>query len=77
MANGRLWQHRFWDHVIRNENDYVRHVDYIHYNPVKHGLTPSPFEYELSSINRWAARGYYDRTWGTSQTVVCDGDFGE
>ena len=38
----RLWQHRFWDHMIRNERDYENHFDYIHYNPVKHGLVPKP-----------------------------------
>jgi len=35
--NGPIWQHRYWDHIIRSEEDMKRHVDYIHYNPVKHG----------------------------------------
>lgn len=34
-----LWQSRFWEHTIRDEDDFARHVDYIHFNPVKHGLT--------------------------------------
>lgn len=36
--SGRIWQHRFWDHAIRNQSDLNNHIDYIHYNPVKHGL---------------------------------------
>ena len=50
MSSGRVWQNRFWDHIIRNDGDMGRHVDYIHYNPVKHGLAKSPFEWEHSSV---------------------------
>src|SRR5690606_30976615 len=41
VRNGRVWQNRFWDHVIRDQEDLNRHLDYIHYNPVKHGLAAS------------------------------------
>ena len=41
---GRLWQYRFWDHIIRDQTDMNRHIDYIHYNPVKHGRCANPFE---------------------------------
>jgi putative transposase len=37
-----IWQRRYWEHLIRDENDLARHVDYIHYNPVKHGYVNSP-----------------------------------
>ena len=40
-----LWQDRFWEHTIRNDRDYERHVDYIHFNSVKHGLVKSPSEW--------------------------------
>ena len=45
------WQKKFWEHVIRDENDMTNHVEYIHYNPVKHGLVQSPTEWPLSSIH--------------------------
>jgi putative transposase len=60
----RLWQNRFWDHVIRGEKDLARHLDYIHYNPVHHGLAIDPFEYEHSSLPEWYERGMYQRDWG-------------
>jgi putative transposase len=48
LTSGRIWQYRFWDHIIRDSPDLQRHIDYIHYNPVKHGLVTDPFEYEHS-----------------------------
>jgi putative transposase len=53
---GRIWQNRFWDHLIRSELDYQRHLYYIHFNPVKHLLTDDPFSYEHSSI-----RAFFDK----------------
>jgi putative transposase len=58
-----FWQRRFWDHVIRNEEDLSRHVDYIHYNPVKHGLVNSPSEWKWSSFPNYVERGIYDPDW--------------
>ena len=49
-VTGKVWQLRFWDHVIRNDLDMMRHIDYIHYNPVKHGLVEDASEYPLSSV---------------------------
>ena len=46
-----IWQRRFWEHVIRDELDYSRDLDYIHYNPVKHGYVRSPSEWQYSSIH--------------------------
>ena len=43
-TSGRIWQNRFWDHIIRDENDLNNHIDYIHFNPVKHGHTNSPWD---------------------------------
>ncbi|MCF6150610.1 MAG: transposase [Candidatus Kuenenia sp.] len=62
-----LWQKRFWDHIIRNENDFKRHMDYIHYNPVKHKITLSPEEYKYSSFNKWIEKGFYEKGWGHSE----------
>ena len=58
------WQNRFYDHVIRSENDLARHIDYIHYNPVKHGLVLMPDEYQYSSFIEWQRRGRYETGWG-------------
>ena len=61
-----IWQRRFWEHVIRDDNDYVRHVDYIHYNPVKHGLCKRPVDWPHSSIHAFIKKGLLAEDWGTS-----------
>ncbi len=61
-----LWQRRFWEHVIRNEQDLARHRDYIHYNPVKHGLVESPGQWKHSSFKRFVEKGMYDPDWGAN-----------
>jgi putative transposase len=59
-----LWQRRFWEHQIRNEADFACHCDYIHYNPVKHGLCSAPNEWEYSSFHWFVAQGVYAADWG-------------
>ena len=66
-GEGSLWQKRFYDHVIRDEDDLVRHLDYVHYNPVKHGYVPRPLDYALSSFAQWAKRGMYAMDWGNAE----------
>ncbi|MBI5266698.1 MAG: transposase [candidate division Zixibacteria bacterium] len=61
-----LWQNRFWDHVIREEMDMAAHLDYIHYNPVHHGLVSSPFDYANSSLMNWYEKGAYAQDWGVT-----------
>ena len=75
--DGIIWQRRFWDHVIRDQKDLNTHFDYIHYNPVKHGLTGNPFEWEHSSIHDFHAEGYYPVDWGVIDKPKMDGDYGE
>ena len=75
MQSGRVWQYRFWDHVIRNQEDMNRHFDYIHRNPVKHGLVLSPFDYRFSSIHDY--REFYPDDWGIKEESDEDFDFGE
>lgn len=58
-----VWQRRFWEHTVRNEDDLHRHVDYIHYNPVKHGLAACPHQWPYSSFQRWVSDGYYNKDW--------------
>ena len=64
LAWRRLWQKRYFDHVIRDENDFRIHLDYIHYNPVKHGYVPSASKYPWSSFQGWVRRGVYESDWG-------------
>ena len=64
-----IWQRRFWEHLIRNESDLIRHVEYIHYNPVKHGKVNSPSEWQYSSFNRYVQEGLYPFNWGSSQNI--------
>jgi putative transposase len=59
-----IWQRRFWEHTIVDEEDFERHFDYIHYNPVKHGYVKSPIDWPYSSFHRWVKRGVYEATWG-------------
>ena len=77
LREGRVWQNRFWDHIIRDENDLNRHLDYIHINPVKHGVCESPFVHSQSSLHVFAEQGYYESDWGKKEPVNLDGDFGE
>ena len=61
-----IWQRRFWEHTIRDEDDLSRHLDYIHYNPVKHGYVQSVHEWRWSSFHRYIKMGYYDIDWGSA-----------
>jgi len=69
-----IWQRRFWEHVIRDELDYARHVDYIHYNPVKHGYCKSVKDWPHSSFHRYVDQGIYTKNWGEGldfDDIVC------
>ena len=59
-----LWQQRFWEHTIRNEEDLHRHIDYIHYNPVKHGLVHKVKDWPSSSFFDYVKAGNYQIDWG-------------
>jgi len=65
-ANGEyaLWQRRFWEHTIRDERDFERHVDYIHFNPVKHDLVTRVRDWPYSSFHRYVRRGILPEDWG-------------
>lgn len=60
----RFWQKGFWDHIIRDEIDFQRHLDYIHYNPVRHGLVDKPEAWPHSSFVHWKKRNAYAERWG-------------
>ena len=62
-----VWQRRFWEHTIRDEEDWQKHMDYIHYNPVRHGLAARPGDWPWTSFNRAVACGWYEKSWGDSE----------
>jgi putative transposase len=61
-----VWQRRFWEHTIKDEDDLKRCADYIHWNPVKHGLAKSVIDYPWSSFHRFVDGGEYEPTWGAA-----------
>ena len=69
----QIWQRRFWEHSIRNERDWHNHMDYIHYNPVKHGYVENPAEWKHGSFSTAVSKGWYDETWGCSAPRNIDG----
>ncbi|HEY6940876.1 REP-associated tyrosine transposase [Dokdonella sp.] len=71
------WQPRFWEHVLRDERDWRRHVDYVHYNPVKHGLARAPGDWPYSTFARAVGRGWYSPDWGRSEPPDLPSDVGE
>ncbi|MCU0833898.1 MAG: transposase [Chromatiaceae bacterium] len=58
-----IWQRRFWEHLNRDDRDYQRHIDYIHWNPVKHGWTQRVADWPYSSFHAYVRRGFYPPDW--------------
>jgi putative transposase len=70
-----IWQRRFWEHLIRDEADYARHVEYCYINPLKHGFVTRVRDWPYSSFHRDVRAGIFPLDWaGDSETC---GDFGE
>jgi putative transposase len=60
-----IWQRRFWEHQIRDGEDYAKHLDYLHYNPAKHGLVDQAKDSQYLSFHRYEKSGLYDENWGS------------
>ena len=58
-----VWQRRYWEHLIRDDRDFGAHLDYIHYNPVKHGLVRAPRDWPHSTFQQWVESGAYQEDW--------------
>jgi len=71
-----IWQRRYWEHAVRDETDLERHVDYIHFNPVKHGLVSQVCDWPHSSFHRYVEQGDLPLDWGGDMRVL-SGAFGE
>ncbi|QDT46105.1 Transposase IS200 like protein [Symmachiella dynata] len=64
-----VWQPRYWEHTIEDDNDFERHFDYIHYNPVKHRFAGCPKNWQWSSFHRWVKSGVYAENWACGNVV--------
>lgn len=71
---GTIWQPRFWEHLIRDEDDLFHHTDYIHFNPVKHKIVNRPIDYPYSSFKQFVSEGSYTEDWGEESDINCAGE---
>jgi len=70
-----IWQRRYWEHLLRDEVDYRAHMDYIHINPLKHGLVKQVRDWPYSTFHRLVALGVYPEDWaGGMETGVMGGE---
>jgi putative transposase len=65
-----IWQRRFYEHYIRDDDDYAKHVDYIHWNPVKHGLVARAIDWPHSSIHRYIREGLLSEDWAADSAIA-------
>ena len=72
-----VWQRRYWEHQIRNSEDFARHIDYIHWNPVKHGYVTRAREWRFSTFHRFVRQGLYPLEWGVDDGSVSHDVHGE
>jgi REP-associated tyrosine transposase len=75
-AERGIWQRRYWEHTIRNGDDFSRHIDYIHFNPVKHGYVGRACDWPHSSFQRMVRLGVVPKNWGGDVRDI-EGKFGE
>jgi putative transposase len=74
----QIWQRRFWDHLIRDEHDFQRHLDYLHWNPVKHGYVKAVLDWPYSTFHRFVNQGVYPADWGgVNEDEIKKINFGE
>ncbi len=67
-----VWQRRFWEHTLQDQEDYNHHFYYLHYNPIKHGIVKHLLDYPYSSFHRYVKQGVYNEDWGAQYTVYFD-----
>ncbi len=70
-----IWQRRYWEHLIRDEKDFQTHIDYVHFNPVKHGYVDKVAEWPYSTFHRWVKKGMYSANQANHEESVTE--FGE
>lgn len=67
-----IWQRRYWEHQIRDDRDFARHMDYVHYNPFKHGLCKHVAAWPFSTFHRYVAQGFYSSNWSGNPDAMED-----
>lgn len=72
-----IWQNRFWEHAIRDDDDFAKHVDYVHWNPVKHGRVKHVKDWPYSSFHRYVKRNVYPLNWASGDDDFVGVDGGE
>ena len=72
-----IWQRRYWEHLIRDDDDYEKHFNYIHYNPVKHGYVKQAVEWEYSTIHQYINAGVLSQYWGYFPDNSDERNYGE
>lgn len=70
----RLWQKRFWEHTVRDDRDFESHVNYVHFNPVKHGYAARAIDWPHSTFHRYVERGLLPEDWARTPP---DGEYGD
>ena len=68
-----IWQRHYWEHFIRDDLDYQRHIDYIHINPMKHGLVENVVDWPYSTFHRYVDKGIYLPSWGSDIDISVAG----
>ena len=71
-----IWQRRYWEHTICDDRDYASHMDYLHYNPVKHGYVGKVMDWPYSSFQHHVQQGHYPEHWGASNIELDVGEPG-
>jgi putative transposase len=70
LAGHNIWQRRYWEHALRDEFDFQKHLDYIHWNPMKHGYVERVVDWRWSSFHRYRQAGLYPVDWCASRLIV-------
>lgn len=65
----KIFQRRYWEHTIRNEEELNEQINYIHYNPVKHGYVHSVKDWDFSSFHKFVQLGLYEENWGSLKDI--------
>lgn len=68
-AKKEIWQKRYWEHTIRDEEDLYKHLDYIHYNPIKHGYVQAAKDWGFSSFDKFVKLNFYEQNWCCEENV--------
>ena len=71
-----IWQRRFWEHTIYDEDDYAAHMDYLHYNPVKHGYVDRVCDWPYSTFHSLVGKEVYPKNWGEEPLMLSVGEPG-